>query len=172
MLHETIRNDGFSTTQQIVKTLQRGVALKIVLVNRPVSITFMYIFLTLMSNKSNWPKFFNTVIQVWLLCKTCESVLHRTNTSFVLLTSLYKPGANLYKEFICFHQVTLKSRRVAKYEYIKENEPEESVHEVTIMRGKLYRCDRHSYMYQQRKWITGPRSFSEYPFIIFSIISN
>ena len=54
----------FSTTQQIVKTLQCGVALKIVLVNRPVSITFMYIFLTLMSNKSNWPKFFYTVIQV------------------------------------------------------------------------------------------------------------
>ena len=32
---------------------------------------------------------------------------------------------------ICFQQVTLKSGRVAKYEYIKENEPEESVHEVT-----------------------------------------
>lgn len=32
----------------------------------------------------------------------------------------------------CFRgEVTLKSRRVAKYEYIKENEPEESVHEVT-----------------------------------------
>ena len=57
--------------------------------------------------------------------------VHRTNTGFVLLTSPYKPGANLYKEFICFQQVTLKSRRVAKYEYIKENEPEESVHEVT-----------------------------------------
>ena len=64
MLHETIHNEGFSTTQRIVKTLQRGVALKIVLANRPVSITFMYIFLTLMSNKSNWPKFFYTVIQV------------------------------------------------------------------------------------------------------------
>ena len=47
------------------------------------------------------------------------------------MTSPYKPGANLYKEFICFQQVTLKGRRVAKYEYIKENEPEESVHEVT-----------------------------------------
>ena len=65
------------------------------------------------------------------MCKTCESVLHRTNTGSVLLTSPYKLGANLYKEFICFQQVTLKSRRVAKYEYIKENEPEESVHEVT-----------------------------------------
>ena len=65
------------------------------------------------------------------MCKTCESVLHRTNTGFVLLTSPYKPGANLYKEFICFQQVILKSRRVAKYEYIKENEPEESVHEET-----------------------------------------
>ena len=55
----------FSTTQRIVKTyLQRGVALKIVLANRPVSITFMYIFLTLMSNKSNWPKSFYTVIQI------------------------------------------------------------------------------------------------------------
>lgn len=32
----------------------------------------------------------------------------------------------------CFRgEITLKSRRVAKYEYIKENEPEESVHEVT-----------------------------------------
>ena len=113
----------FSTTQRIVKTLQRGVALKIVLANCPVSITFMYIFLTLMSYKSNWPKFSYTVIQVWLLCKTCESVLHRTNTGFVLLTSPYKPGANLYKEFICFQHVTLKSGRVAKYEYIKENEP-------------------------------------------------
>ena len=49
----------FSTTQQIVKTLQRGVALKIVLANRPVSIIFMYIFLTLMSNK-----FFYAVIQI------------------------------------------------------------------------------------------------------------
>ena len=47
------------------------------------------------------------------------------------MTSPYKLGANLHKEFICFQQVTLKSRRVAKYEYIKENEPEESVHEVT-----------------------------------------
>ena len=65
------------------------------------------------------------------MCKTCESVLHRTNTGSVLLTSPYKLGANLYKEFICFQQVTLKSRRVAKYEYIKENEPEDSVHEVT-----------------------------------------
>ena len=91
----------------------------------------MYIFLTLISNKSNWPKFFYAVIQVWLLCKTCESVLHRTNTGSVLLTSPYKPGANLDNEFICFQQVTLKSGRVAKYEYIKENEPEESVHEVT-----------------------------------------
>ena len=54
----------FSTTQRIVKTLQRGVVLKIVLANCPVSITFMYIFLTLMSNKSNWPKFFYTVILV------------------------------------------------------------------------------------------------------------
>ena len=91
----------------------------------------MYIFLTLISNKSNWPKLFYTVIQVWLLCQTCENVLHRTNTGSVLLTSPYKPGANLYKEFISFQQITLKSRRVAKYEYIKENEPEESVHEVT-----------------------------------------
>ena len=57
--------------------------------------------------------------------------VHRTNTSFVLLASPYKPGANLYKEFICSQQVTLKSRRVAKYEYMTENEPEESVHEVT-----------------------------------------
>lgn len=65
------------------------------------------------------------------MCKTCESVLHRTNTGSVLLTSPYKLGANLYNEFICFQQVTLKSGRVAKYEYIKENEPEESVHEVT-----------------------------------------
>ena len=65
------------------------------------------------------------------MCKTCESVLHRTNTGSCLLTSPYKPGANLYNEFICFQQVTLKSGRVAKYEYIKENEPEESVHEVT-----------------------------------------
>ena len=65
------------------------------------------------------------------MCKTCESVLHRTNTGSVLLTSPYKPGANLYKEFICFQQGSLKSGRVAKYEYIKENEPEESVHEVT-----------------------------------------
>ena len=47
------------------------------------------------------------------------------------MTSPYKPGANLDNEFICFQQVTLKSGRVAKYEYIKENEPEESVHEVT-----------------------------------------
>lgn len=65
------------------------------------------------------------------MCKTCESVLHRTITGFVLLTSPYKPGANLYKEFICFQQVTLKSGKVAKYEYIKEKEPEESVHKVT-----------------------------------------
>ena len=65
------------------------------------------------------------------MCQTCENVLHRTNTGSVLLTSPYKPGANLYKEFICFQQVTLKSRRVAKYEYIKDNEPEESVREVT-----------------------------------------
>ena len=65
------------------------------------------------------------------MCQTCENVLHRTNTGSVLLTSPYEPDANLYKEFICFQQVTLKSRRVAKYEYIKDNEPEESVHEVT-----------------------------------------
>ena len=91
----------------------------------------MYIFLTLMSNKKQLAQIFLYSNPVWLLCKTCESVLHRTNTGFVLLTSPYKLGANLYKEFICFQQVTLKSRRVAKYEYIKENDPEESVHEVT-----------------------------------------
>ena len=64
MLRETIRNDGFSTTERIIKTLLCSVAVKNVLANRPVSITFMHIFLTLMSNKSNWPKFFYTVIQV------------------------------------------------------------------------------------------------------------
>ena len=137
--------------------------------NRPVSITFMYIFLTLMSNKSNWPKFFYAVIQVWLLCKTCESVLHRTNTGSVLWTSPYKPGANLYKEFICFQQVTEKQKSSKIWIHKRKRAWRKCSWNDT--RGKRYRCG-HSYMYQQRKWITGPRSFSEYPLIIFPIISN
>ena len=115
----------------------------------------MYIFLTLISNKSNWPKFFYIVIQVWLLCKTCESVLHRTNTGSVLLTSPYKPGANLYKELICFQQVTEKQKSSKIWIHKRKRAWRKCSWSDT--QRKLYRCG-HSYMYQQRKWITRPRS--------------